>query len=416
MIQLRQSHIVGTPMKNRCVFLVGAVFLALTVTAPAEETAAGPDAWPLFRGTATGSGRSVVSLRTPLAEHWQRRFAGCSFAATPVISKNRIYIGDLDGRFLALSLETGKTLWEFESPDSGFPAAAAVSTNTDIPLVVVGDDLGVLRAFDCQTGALQWSVTTEGEISGGPTILIEHDPPTVLVGSQDATLLCLRLVDGKTIWTHEIDDQIRCSPTVGQTSAGPRVFLAGCDGSLHIIDALTGASVATVPLGGPTGTTPAVLGSQIFFGTEGGRFFAINFVAGVVDWQQQPATRAPAYRASAAVAEGIVVIGSRGRVIEAFATFDGSRLWRQPLEGRVDASPVMLQAVRAAADTPVAVVLVADATGRVAMLQLTDGTPCWEFDAGGSFVGSPAVVADHLLLANEDGTLWCFRSATVDDE
>jgi outer membrane protein assembly factor BamB len=45
------------------------------------------------------------------------------------------------------------------------------------------------------------------------------------------------------------------------------------------------------------------------------------------------------------------------------------------------------------------------------MLRLTDGIPCWEFDAGGSFVGSPAVVANHLLLANEDGTIWCFRSA-----
>lgn len=415
MIRLRQIDLVGQ-VKQRRWFVAGVAVLAFTLMASAEETTARPDAWPMFRGTATGSGRSAISLRPPLIPHWQRLFADCSFTATPVTAENRIYLGDLNGRFLALSLETGETLWEFKSPDSGFPSAAAVSTNADVPIVVVGDDLGTLRAFDCQTGVVRWSVTTDGEISGGPTILIDHDPPVVLAGSQDATLLCLRLSDGKTIWTHEIADQIRCSPTVGQTPAGLRIFLAGCDGSLHVIDASTGTAVTAIPLGGPTGTTPTVSGSQVFFGTEGGRFFAVNFVKGVIDWQQSPATSAPAYRASAAVAEGIVVVGSRGRVIEAFATSDGSKLWQQPLQGRVDASPVILRAIDASADAPADVVLVADAVGRIAMLRLNDGSPCWEFDTGGSFVASPAVVSDHLLMANEDGTLWCFRSAIGDDE
>ena len=416
MIRLRPRHTVGLVDNCWQGVLAGLLVLSLAMTSPAAENAAGTDAWPMFRGTPSGSGRSLVTLRLPLSEHWQQRFTDCSFTATPVVAENRIYLGDLNGRFLALALETGKTLWEFNSPDSGFPAAAAISTQTDEPLVVVGDDLGTLRAFDSQTGALRWSVTTDGEISGGPTILMDHDPPVVLVGSQDATLLCLELASGKTIWSHEIADQIRCSPTVGHAPAGPRVFLAGCDGSLHVIDALTGAAVTAIPLGGPTGTTPAVLGSQVFFGTEGGRFFAVNFVDGVVDWQQQPAASAPAYRASAAVAEGVVVVGSRGRVLEAFATSDGSRLWRQPFAGRLDASPIMLQAIPAAAAAPAPVVLAADAAGRIAMLRLTDGIPCWEFDAGGSFVGSPAVVANHLLLANEDGTIWCFHSAAEHDD
>jgi outer membrane protein assembly factor BamB len=382
---------------------------------PAGEAAAGPQAWPVFRGTPAGTGRSRVTLRLPLREHWQRHFEGRSFTATPVIAAGRVYLGDLDGGFLALSLDTGKTSWEFQSNDSGFPSAAAVSTTDALPLVVVGDDLGIIRAFDRSSGRLVWTAETTGEISGGPTILAERDPPMVLVGSQDATLRCLRVTDGQTVWTHEIADQIRCSPTVGTSPDGERVFLAGCDGRLHIIAVDTGKAVAEVPLGGPTGTTPAVAGSKVFFGTEGGRFFAIDFVSGKVAWEHQPAANGLAYRSSAAVAGGLVVVGSRGRVVEAFAADDGSRRWQRPLRGRVDASPVLISAVderlNGGEATPVAVV--PDTAGRISMLRLSDGEPCWEFDAGGSFAGSAAVVADRLVVASEDGTVWCFRSGPV---
>ena len=378
----------------------------------AGEAAAGPRDWPVFRGTPAGTGRSSVTLQLPLVEHWQRQIEGRSFTATPVIAAGRIYLGDLDGGFLALSLDTGETDWEYRSADSGFPSAAAVSTAENLPLVVVGDDLGMIRAFEQASGRLVWTVETTGEISGGPTILPDRDPPLVLVGSQDATLRCLRLADGQTVWTHEIADQIRCSPTVGTSPDGGRVFLAGCDGRLHIIAVDSGESVGEVPLGGPTGTTPAVAGQKVFFGTEGGRFFAIDFVAGKVAWDHQPAANGLAYRSSAAVAEGLVVVGSRGRVVEAFAAADGTRRWRRPLRGRVDASPVAFSAVpdSIGSDPPIGVAVVPDTAGRISLLRLSDGAPCWEFDAGGSFAGSAAVVADRLIVASEDGVIWCFRS------
>lgn len=190
------------------------------------------------------------------------------------------------------------------------------------------------------------------------------------------------------------------------------MFLAGCDGRLHIIAVDSGESVGEVPLGGPTGTTPAVAGQKVFFGTEGGRFFAIDFVAGKVAWDHQPAANGLAYRSSAAVAEGLVVVGSRGRVVEAFAAADGTRRWRQPLRGRVDASPVTFSAVpdSIGSDPPIGVAVVPDTAGQISLLRLSDGTPCWEFDAGGSFAGSAAVVADRLIVASEDGVIWCFRS------
>jgi outer membrane protein assembly factor BamB len=402
--------------------LVGIAFAAVApaaepVTDPAADFSAPADAWPLARGCLAGTGRSAATLRLPLELAWQRGFEKTAFGAVPVIAGGTIYVGDLDGTFHALHLDTGATRWSFRAEAAGFPAAAAVSP--DGSLVVMGDDAGVVRAVDAVTGKERWSYETDGEISGGPTILPHADGPRVLVGSQDASLSCLALADGAVVWKHSIADQIRCAPTVVRTDAGDRICIAGCDGKLHLVDADTGAAVAAVPIDGPTGTTPAIAGTRVFFGTEGGVFYGIDVAAAQVAWQQRPAAGAQAYRSSAAIVDDLVIVGSRSRAVEAFALADGGRRWRQPMRGRVDAAPVAVlatgAAAEAAADAGAArpVVIVADAAGRIAVLEAATGRPAWEFDAGGGFGGGPAVAADRVVIASDDGTVWCFRSGTA---
>jgi outer membrane protein assembly factor BamB len=369
-----------------------------SLSAGADDAPA--DAWPMFRGSPSGTGRSAGSLRLPLVDRWHRTFEKTSFEATPVIADGTIYIGDLDGTFHALSLDTGETRWTFWT-ESGFSSAAAASTDPKLPLVVVGDADGIVRAFAADTGAVRWEYETEGEISGGPTILPGPEGPRVLVGSQDASLSCLDLATGKLLWKHSIADQIRCSPTV----AGGSVLLAGCDGKLHMIDVERGDERSAVPIGGPTGTTPAADGKRVFFGTEGGIFFGIDVGSGAVAWKAAPAANAQAYRSSAAVADGRAIVGTRGRAIEAFLVADGTRAWRTPMRGRVDGSPVVVRA----ADGPGFLAIVGDAAGRIVALGVADGKTLWEFDAGSGFAGSPAVASGRLVLASDDGTLWCFQ-------
>ncbi|MFM7107113.1 MAG: PQQ-binding-like beta-propeller repeat protein, partial [Planctomycetaceae bacterium] len=353
--------------------------------------AAPADAWPLARGCLAGTGRSAAELRLPLAEAWRRDFEKTAFGAVPVIAADTIYVGDLDGTFHALALDSGATRWSFKTEAAGFPAAAAVSTDPAVPLVVVGDDAGVVRALDRGMGAVRWEHETAGEISGGPTILPRPDGARVLVGSQDASLTCLDLAGGAVVWTFTIADQIRCAPTVVRTEVGDRVLIAGCDGRLHIVDADTGAAVAAVPIDGPTGTTPAASGALALFGTEGGSFFAIDVARAAVAWQARAAAGGQSYRSSAAVADGLAIVGSRGRAVEAFSLADGARAWRRPMRGRVDASPVVVAARggagAAAGDAPRQVAIVADAAGRIAALDARTGEPAWEFEAGGDCGG-----------------------------
>jgi outer membrane protein assembly factor BamB len=182
---------------------------------------------------------------------------------------------------------------------------------------------------------------------------------------------------------------------------------------LHVIDAATGEERAAVPIDGPTGTTPAALGDRVFFGTEGGAFFAIDFLEAATAWRAAPAAAGQAYRSSAALADGLVIVGSRGRAVEAFAAADGTRAWRRPMRGRVDASPVIVgiadPGLGDAAPRPAAII--ADAAGKIVVLDAASGEPRWEFDAGAGFGAGAAVAAGRVVIAADDGTVWCFATA-----
>jgi outer membrane protein assembly factor BamB len=54
---------------------------------------------------------------------------------------------------------------------------------------------------------------------------------------------------------------------------------------------------------------------------------------------------------------------------------------------------------------------VADTKGTVAALEAATGEPAWEFEAGGGFGAGAAVAAGRVVIASDDGTVWCFRSA-----
>jgi outer membrane protein assembly factor BamB len=392
-------------MKTGVIVLAWALCFVATGSLGADVEKAPADAWPMARGCAAGTGRSAMRIAVPLAEHWQRSFDKTAFGAVPVIAAGTIYVGDLDGTFHALDLETGVTRWSFKAEAAGFSSAAAVSLDERVPLVVVGDDTGVVRAFDRSKGTVEWEYETDGEISGGPTIVAaesDSDQPRVFVGSQDASLACLHLADGALHWKHSIADQIRCSPTI----ADGRVFIAGCDGKLHVIDAATGTEVSAVPIDGPTGTTPAAAEGRVFFGTEGGTFFGIDIRGAAVAWKMAPAANAQAYRSSAALADGLAIVGSRGKAVETFAVGDGARGWRRAMRGKVDAAPVIVPNATGTGCFAV----VADMAGRIAALDAATGEPAWEFDAGGGFSAGAAVAAGRVVLAGDRGTIWCFRS------
>jgi outer membrane protein assembly factor BamB len=347
-----------------------------------------PTNWPVYRGNAHATGVACSGLPDQPAILWKFPVDKGEFDATPVVEDDTVYIGDMDGAFYALDLNTGEKRWKFDNPDgkAGFNTAAAVRDG----LVYIGDINGNFYCLDAKTGERKWSASTGEEIDSAANF---HDK-NVLFGSQDAKLYCLDAKTGEKRWDHEIGGQIRCSPTVIEGHC----FLAGCDGKLHVIDLSDGEESSSIEIEAPTGTTPAAVGNLIYFGTEGSTFFCIDWKQPKEIWRWQDKVRRPPIRSSAAVTANAVVFGGHDKIVHARNPKNGEVLWDFVTKGQVDGSPVIVDNR----------VFVGSADGRIYGLDLKTGKEVWEYEAGGKFIGSPAVASGRLLIASNDGVVYCF--------
>ena len=51
--------------------------------------------------------------------------------------------------------------------------------------------------------------------------------------------------------------------------------------------------------------------------------------------------------------------------------------------------------------------------GVLYLIDAKTGEVKWQFEAGGHFTGSPAVVDGRIIIPNADGTLYCFGARKV---
>ncbi|MDE0818191.1 MAG: PQQ-binding-like beta-propeller repeat protein, partial [Pirellulaceae bacterium] len=334
-----------------------------------KTTASGPkDRWTYFRGNALSQGVANTTLPKKPVLLWTYEVPEGAFEVTAAIVDGVVYIGDLDGTLIALDLITGNALWQ-SSIESGFVSSPAYLNGR----IYLGDYDGSFYCFSAKDGSLVWKYATGAEVSSSANFYKDN----VLVGSQDATLYCINAVSGKLTWKHELADQIRCSPTV----VGDRTFVAGCDAKLHIIDLEKGEKISAVELDGPTGSTPAVVGDHVFFGTEGASIYSINWKKAEVQWHYTSEESAMPYRSSVALKDGILVIGGRNRLVQAFNAKTGKELWQFKANGRVDASPVIVGNR----------VFVGSSDGRIHAFNLKTGKQVWQYEAGGDFAAAPAI-------------------------
>jgi outer membrane protein assembly factor BamB len=344
------------------------------------------DSWPVFRGDIYSTGVSSSQLPDELELIWETEFEESGFEGAAVIDDGVVYTADSYGEVRAQQLGTGELIWQASTP-LGFIATPAIRDGK----LFVGDLDGIFYCYDAKAGGDPlWTFESMAEIDSGANFYGDK----VLFGSQDATLYCLDADTGEVAWKHQIDDQIRCTPTVVED----RCFVAGCDGRLHIIDLKKGEASGGVEIQSPAGVTPAVQGDYVYFGTEAGVFFGVNWREAETAWTFEDPRAAQGFRSSAAVKGDLVVVGGRDRRLRAFDTISGEQVWQLPVKSRIDCSPVICgeRVYFGAGD------------GRLYAVDLKSGESVWEHEVKGGFVASAAIASGRLVIGSDEGVLYCF--------
>src|SRR5262249_48868426 len=116
-------------------------------------------------------------------------------------------------------------------------------------------------------------------------------------------------------------------------------------------------------------------------------------------WAFEPPKRQQPFRSSAAVANGLVVAGSRDKKVYALDAKTGEEKWNFPTEGQVDASPVIV-------GERVYVGCLSN-DGNFYVLDLKSGKKHQELQLDAAVCGSAAVGPDCVLVGTDKGTLYC---------
>jgi outer membrane protein assembly factor BamB len=111
----------------------------------------------------------------------------------PIVADNKVFFGDMDGKFYIVNAATGTTLWEYAS---GGPILGSAAYDANI--VVFGSMDGKLYALNTTDGTLRWQFQTDAGISSSPVIA----NITVFVGSRDGKFYALDLLKGTKKWEY----------------------------------------------------------------------------------------------------------------------------------------------------------------------------------------------------------------------
>ena len=362
------------------VLIAGAGVAAATEPVPVVNAGG----WPMFRGNPSATGVANDPLPEKLQVLWKFE-ASEAFSSTAAIVDGVVYVGCEDGVLYALDLQTGAVKWTLTTGDM-IRSSPTVLSGT----VYFGDGLGVLHAVDAKSGKSRWTYATKAEIISS----VNHADGRLIFGSYDGFIYCLDARDGKLLWKFETGGRVHGTPGITRDA----VVAAGCDEFLHVLRLADGKSLARISLHSVSGASAAIGGSHAFVGTFSNQVLGINWSKGKVEWVFEDEERQFPFMSSAALTDGLVIVGGRDKRLWALDRETGKPRWKFVTQGRIDSSPVVVGER----------VFVGSSDGRLYAVRLDTGTEVWRFDAGSPITASPAVAAGRLVVGTLDGLLYCF--------
>jgi outer membrane protein assembly factor BamB len=364
--------------------------LAESQTRASDNTTAPAGEWPHFRGSRLLTGVSAATLPEKLTLAWTYE-TGESIESSAAIVDGVVYVGSQAEELVALELATGKLRWKYKTKG---PIGESSPTVAD-GLVYVGDLSGVVHAVDTATGIGVWTFKTEMEIKASPIVIEDK----VLIGSYDEHLYALNSKTGALLWKVQAQGPVHSTAGVLDGIA----YVSGCDAQLRGVRISDGTQVLQVDAGAYTGASPALERSGArriaYFGTFENEVLAVDLAAQKPLWHYQHPQRKFPYYSSAALSNGIVVLGGRDKFVHALNARTGTALWTFATRARVDSSPAIVAGR----------VYIGSGDGKLYVLDLKTGTKLSEFEAGAPLSASPAVANGYLIIGSQDGILYAFR-------
>ncbi|HEX5991538.1 MAG TPA: PQQ-binding-like beta-propeller repeat protein [Thermomicrobiales bacterium] len=200
-------------------------------------------------------------------ERWSvpLRFAG---SCSPVVEGDRVFVATQEGHLSAFSTQTGEEIWHYRNENLLFGSPAVAEG-----VVVIADEAGAATAIDAESGRELWQRPLGGEAFTTPAIA----RGVAFVATNAPSLTALELNTGTQLWRREIGGE--SSPA----AADGVVFLGGDDQAVRAIDATSGETRWSSPLGYAIRSSATLADDGVYIGS-GPTVTAIDSQGGTTLW------------------------------------------------------------------------------------------------------------------------------------
>lgn len=344
--------------EGRCRFVEEVLAELAKPPAPTEPSSM-PRSANGFMGDAAHTGRS--EHRGPAARPspaWTYQTEARIFASPVIGHDGTIYVGSLDGQFVALNPD-GSLEWRYAAGQKIYPSALVVGssvifgtsgqelvsltlqgeTRWKLPLGDVVDASATLgpdgRIYAVANGAysidllgrVNWHKPTAGHVRTAPAI---HPARLIVVGTIQGTLVALR-PDGSIAWETPLGGAIEGAASIDDEG---RIYVGTARGEILQVDVM-GNVRWRYPTGDEVRATPAVArDGTIIVGSYDGHVYALQ-PEGTLRWKVATGGRV---RASARIdADGRAYVGSQDNFLYCISPA-GTVLWRYNVGQDVDST------------------------------------------------------------------------------
>lgn len=316
----------------------------------------------------------------------------------PVVADGRVYAAAVRGGVRALDLQSGRTLWTYDTDArlSGGPGAGE-------GLVVVGGLEGEVIALDAATGAEKWTQRVSNEVIAAPVV----GQGLVFVRSNDGRVTALDAATGERRWFWNRDVPNLSVRGNDAPSLGPGfVFVGNDDGTVAALAVADGRPLWEQTVGRAEGRselermadvdgTPVLDGTVLFASSFKKQTMAIEAPTGRPMWVSDfgGASRV-------GVAADRVVASDPAGAVHGLDKASGASYWQQPGLARRNVTGAAIHGDYA---------VVGDFDGYVHWLNLSDGAFAARARVGDAIRAAPVVADGVLLVQSADGKLAAFK-------